>query len=744
MEWMGNSATHLYTDYVEPRLKINPKLFQTLESGNENPTQNAWGTFQTIANVVFIILLLVVIFSQLTGIGIDNYGIKRILPKLIVVAILVNLSYLICVICVDLSNILGGSLKGLFDSLGASLGDIAVDTGVASTPVLGNDSWIPVVLFGILVTFIIVGAASIVFNPAILLTLLISGLGVVVSVLFIFVLFAVREAAIVVLTVVAPIAFVCYALPNTKKMFDKWLKAWEGLLLVYPICGLLIGGGDYISRLLITVEGAGTNETGFFPLMTAMVVGIAPIFFIPSLLKGSFAAMGNIGAKVSGIGKTLGGKATGRLANSGVNKRLQQRGSERRTRVQAGVDRDGNIGELGRFGRFVRGGRHNIASSRAQYLSNQKTRNRENSLMGGGFAAGIAGIEDETRLQASRERTTLAMNQYRDMGAGEMQHEWEDAFRSGDTNRLDAITNVMNSRFGTTAANLIGQSLSGMNGVATNANYQASLRSLQQTMNDNSAFANNMKNKASDAFQMISDAGMHYDAAMGTRTYEDLSYFSANNPVSTDIKDWSTQSTATLQRAIVSGKLDNDMIQQILNSKDPSIQSGIQSDAGKRNLLQGQLYRSQNPAAAAGMSDDDAAQAYRDSTASAADWSGRSTADLQAAISSGTLSDDMVQNIVNSSDENVRTNLLNDPNKRDMLQAHVWNQQHGPAIGPPLNDAMAAERFRNAQNAPTIRSSGAYSDTATGTVVQLNEMSDGSFVNAADGSPVDITKYRRH
>ena len=80
----------------------------------KNPTRDAWTTFQTIANVVFIILLLFVIFSQLTGVGIDNYGIKRILPKLIVVAILVNLSYLICVVCVDLSNILGSSLKGLF------------------------------------------------------------------------------------------------------------------------------------------------------------------------------------------------------------------------------------------------------------------------------------------------------------------------------------------------------------------------------------------------------------------------------------------------------------------------------------------------------------------------------------------------------------------------------------------------------------------------------------------------------
>lgn len=493
LEWMGNSATHLYTDYVEPRLKINPKLFQTLESGNENPTQNAWGTFQTIANVVFIILLLVVIFSQLTGIGIDNYGIKRILPKLIVVAILVNLSYLICVICVDLSNILGGSLKGLFDSLGASLGDIAVDTGVASTPVLGNDSWIPVVLFGILVTFIIVGAASVVFNPAILLTLLISGLGVVISVLFIFVLFAVREAVIVVLTVVAPIAFVCYALPNTKKMFDKWLKAWEGLLLVYPICGLLIGGGDYISRLLITVEGAGTNETGFFPLMTAMVVGIAPIFFIPSLLKGSFAAMGNIGAKVSGIGKTLGGKATGRLANSGVNKRLQQKGAERAEikglarRAGMRLDKDGHLVE--RTGR-ISGMRRRIAQSgfgratgmnrtmgeaMSQLAQKQIARDDAAAMMGasgaGVVAAQMANAENartlrmaegteavnmidpsvaaaNVRAKRSAERTKMYNDNFAGLDKGGVENELRSALGGRDSERTMAALSTLVSKGG--------------------------------------------------------------------------------------------------------------------------------------------------------------------------------------------------------------------------------------------------------------------------------------------------------
>lgn len=404
LDWMGNASTELYSTYVEPRLKINPKLFQNFDGTTKNPTRDAWGTFQTIANVVFIILLLIVIFSQLTGVGIDNYGIKRILPKLMVVAILVNLSYLICVICVDLSNILGGSLKGLFDGLGASLGDIGIDTGVASTSALGNDSWLPMILTGILVTTVIVGSVSIIMNPALILTLFISVIGVAISVLFVFVLFAMRQAAIVVLTVTAPIAFVCYALPNTKKIFDKWLKAWQGLLLVYPICGLLIGGGDYVSRLILVVEKSTAGQDGnWFVIITAMVIGVVPIFFLPTMLKGSFAAMGNIGAKVAGIGKALGGKATGMARNSEFNKRTQQRGVEHQTRFRAGVDMHGNELKMGRFRRLIRGGSRSIAQAREQYTRDQNVAARRESLTSGiGFSAALVS------QRKAAERDTLS------------------------------------------------------------------------------------------------------------------------------------------------------------------------------------------------------------------------------------------------------------------------------------------------------------------------------------------------
>ena len=97
---------------IEDILVINP-----IEMKDGTPIYEIWKYCRSITNIVFIIFFLVVIYSQLTGVGISNYGIKKVLPKMIVVAILVNLSFLICSLMVDVSNIVGDSLRGVFTAI---------------------------------------------------------------------------------------------------------------------------------------------------------------------------------------------------------------------------------------------------------------------------------------------------------------------------------------------------------------------------------------------------------------------------------------------------------------------------------------------------------------------------------------------------------------------------------------------------------------------------------------------------
>ena len=167
-------------------------------------------------------------------------------------------------------------------------------------------------------------------------------------------------------------------LPNTKSLFDKWLKLFEALLLVYPICGLLIGGGNYVSKLLLA---SGFGDNGIFSAITSVVVGIIPIFFIPTVLRQSFSAMGQLGARISGMSQAARGAATRGMRNSDMYRNARERLQEGATRRRAGIGRDGQARDFGRVRTFMRGGNRGIERARAQaYQDQMAARNRERLL----------------------------------------------------------------------------------------------------------------------------------------------------------------------------------------------------------------------------------------------------------------------------------------------------------------------------------------------------------------------------
>ncbi|MBR5939347.1 hypothetical protein IKZ77_02225, partial [Candidatus Saccharibacteria bacterium] len=242
---------------------------------------------------------------------------------LIIAAILINLSYYICVLAVDLSNIIGNGARDIFQNINISpaecLGGEVVDgvcQGVPGGAGLGSKVVTGVAVLGIVVAGIwasplVQGGGSLL--GGILIMLIMAAISVLIAVLGLFLILSIRQAAVLILTVVSPVAFVCFILPNTKKIFSKWLKFGWSLLLVYPICGILVGGGDFASRLILS------SSSNFMMVFTAMIVGIVPIFFIPTVLKNSLSAAGNIGAKISGIRRGI-GKSSSRHLGDAIKK----------------------------------------------------------------------------------------------------------------------------------------------------------------------------------------------------------------------------------------------------------------------------------------------------------------------------------------------------------------------------------------------------------------------------------------
>ena len=290
---LRDAAQGIFSGFIEPLLRVHNSIIGELSKNDNTSTMyQAWSTFRNIGNILFVIALLFVIFSQVTGIGIDNYGIKRILPKLIVTAIIVNFSYIICGLLVDLSNIVGDSIKNIFESVEFTAGDKPSDG-------LG-----PVGIITFLVTAISAGAAAAagvtvagsVIAGGGLLTILVPILtflaSAVIAGFFAMLMLGVRQALVIIMIVISPIAFVLYAIPNTNPLFKKWFTLFRGLLTLYPVYCFMVGAGYMASKLIIN----GSNE--FYLQLVAGLISIAPYFAVPTMtknaLKGFDAAIGGI------------------------------------------------------------------------------------------------------------------------------------------------------------------------------------------------------------------------------------------------------------------------------------------------------------------------------------------------------------------------------------------------------------------------------------------------------------------
>lgn len=65
--------------------------------------QDGWRTCRDFANMLFILFMIIIAFA--TILRIEGYGIKKLLPKVIIIALLINFSMVISLAIVDLTNI---------------------------------------------------------------------------------------------------------------------------------------------------------------------------------------------------------------------------------------------------------------------------------------------------------------------------------------------------------------------------------------------------------------------------------------------------------------------------------------------------------------------------------------------------------------------------------------------------------------------------------------------------------------
>lgn len=311
MKFLAEAMDKVY-DVLKTFLTVQP-----LSTDREGGLYKAWALMLSIANILFVIGFLVIIYAYITNQGVKQYDIRTIIPRLIVAAVLINASYYICAIAVDLSNVFGANLQDMFNGIRTSLVGNKVSDASAWT------SWQSITIF--LLSGGTMGVAGLValgvYGGAALHLLMPMLVTAIISVLVAVVVLAARQAIITVLIVIAPIAFAAFILPSTQKYFEKWRGLFMTMLLVYPMFSVLFGGSQLAATLIAQ------NATNVTTIMLAMFVQVVPLMITPFLVRFSGSLLGKVAGMVNDPAKGLGDRAknwsTGRLDHA-KNRRLQE------------------------------------------------------------------------------------------------------------------------------------------------------------------------------------------------------------------------------------------------------------------------------------------------------------------------------------------------------------------------------------------------------------------------------------
>ena len=285
--WLADGIDFMYSALQE-FLKTKP-----LETTNQNSgIYLAWVIMRNISNVAFIVAFLVIIYSQLTSVGISNYGVKKMIPRLVIAAVLVNLSFTICAILLDLSNMAGYAFQDAFMGIKNTISTVGENTSTWT--------WSKVINIALSNGALAIGAVA--FTTELLPMLVPAATLAGLTLLLILLIMAARQALIIILIIISPLAFVCYLLPGTEKWFKKWRDSFLTMLVFFPAFSVVFGGAQ-LAGILIIQNASGPN--GAIMHVLGMLVQIIPLAITPLIMKLSGGVLGKFAGFVNDKNKGL-------------------------------------------------------------------------------------------------------------------------------------------------------------------------------------------------------------------------------------------------------------------------------------------------------------------------------------------------------------------------------------------------------------------------------------------------------
>lgn len=252
-----------------------------------------WPIVRDLANMM--IILGVIVIALATILRIRNYELQKLLLPLIISALLINFSLVICGVFIDVSNIV---LNFFFTKGGDGIGTELLR--------IIKDVWGTISSTNELPPVYIARLAAFAFYE-IMATLVIS--------LYIAMLFF-RIVALWILVILSPMAFVCRVFPYTQKFWRMWLDNFTQWLIIgapaglfYYIASKMVSAGAQIPISLTDTSGIFSAET-FQKLSGSLSLFVPGLFLIMGFLfalRTSAMGANMITSKATSYAKQYGG-----------------------------------------------------------------------------------------------------------------------------------------------------------------------------------------------------------------------------------------------------------------------------------------------------------------------------------------------------------------------------------------------------------------------------------------------------
>lgn len=305
-----------------------------------------WILIRDSCNMIFVIILLIIAFAQI--LGVQKYSIKILLPKVLIAAIVVNFSKLICGLIIDFSQVVMLTfVNGYKATAGANL---LVGLGLTKLLKLNEDATSDQTVTGTKASEI---------TLALVLAIIMIICTIFVS-FFIALLLLVRIVTLWILVVLSPAAFMVSTVPFGTSYAGRWWKEFGNAVAIGPFMAfflwlslLIMSNPEEMMPNVTTSEAeltkaGGSNAQSNNPSQASYVGNIAQFAIGLAMLLASL----KIATEMGGVA----GQIASKTKWGNVKKNIQA-GAKRLQKAKTNFEGRRDAGKMGRIeGALYKGG----------------------------------------------------------------------------------------------------------------------------------------------------------------------------------------------------------------------------------------------------------------------------------------------------------------------------------------------------------------------------------------------------